>query len=343
MDGAAPIACSATTLHAIDHIAIAVPVRNEAARLPKLLSALGVAAAMAPLPVRVLMLVNNTTDASAAIARAFDHPALEVQVATVDFAPEDASAGRARGLAMRMAAMSRGLLMTTDADTVPDPMWIASALNTGNAGADLVCGRIAARVPRVIATPSGARITNAERSYSLLLHEIRHRMDQVAGRQAIGSARPHYMESGACMAIRADAFISVGGLPDLHHSEDRAMVHRAEMGGLVVRYCDAMKARVSGRLRGRAIGGMAECLRQRMSDADPLADQAMLPPELLAKLWRDAMAGRGVMFPDRSRPHGPQMRASDLEAALPVLTHLFDETIRPQFDDWQSRNRVVAA
>lgn len=145
------------------------------------------------------------------------------------------------------------------------------------------------------------------------------------------------------MAIRTQAFLSLGGLPDRTSSEDRAMVYRAETGGLVVRYCDRMRTRVSGRLRGRAKGGMAECLRQRMYDNDPHADQAMLSPQLLAQLWSDAMIGRMFPYPDRSTPQGPRMRASDLETALPILAQLTTDIIRPQFAEWLLHNRVVAA
>lgn len=343
MDGSAPMTRSATSLTSLNHIAVAVPVRNEATRLPKLLSALDVGASIVPVPVTVTLLINNTTDASAKIARRLNYPALSLQVLETEFSQNQASAGHARGMAMRVAASQGGLLMTTDADAIPDPMWMISALMAMAGGADLVCGRITARVPRVMATPSGGRITRAEFSYATMMHEVRHYLDQMAGRQAIGSVRPHYMESGACMAMRVQAFLAVGGLPDRPCSEDRAMVYRAETAGLVVNYCDGMRARVSGRLRGRAAGGMAECLRQRMQDEDPYADQAMLSPKLLAQLWSDAMYGSPQPYPDRSTSPGPRMRASDLETALPLLAQLTTDIIRPQFAEWLSRKRVVAA
>ena len=316
------------------HVAIAVPARNEAARLPRLLTALGVAATLSPVPVTVLLLINNSDDGSARLARDVLHPALRIRTVETRFARSEACAGHARRVAMGLAARPGGLLMTTDADAVPGPRFIAAALRAVAGGADLVCGRISTRVPRVLATPSGARITAAEAAYAALVHETRHRIDQMAGRLPPGDRRPHYVESGAALAIRADAFRAIGGLPPRRHGEDRALVHHAAHSGLAVRYCDMMHARVSGRLRGRAEGGMAECLRHRMQDADPLADRAMLTPAQLAQLWEAALAGDTTPFPDRSLPQGAPARASDLEARLPVLARFVEDRVRPDFAAW---------
>ncbi|TGN59751.1 glycosyltransferase, partial [Paracoccus liaowanqingii] len=316
MDGAPLTAPCLRLPDPLTHVTVAIPVRNEADRIPALLASLAEAARLAPLPVGVVILANNCTDASVSVARAFAHPALEVSVRTVTFQTPEASAGRARRVAMDLAARPGALLMTTDADALPQPRWIAVALEAVRCGADLVCGAISCEVPHVLATPSGARITRAEEAYADLQHQIRHCIDQMAGRQPLGAPRPHYMESGASMAIRADRYLAVGGLPRMDHSEDRAMVHRAEADGLSVRYVSEMQARVSARLQGRADGGMAACLRHRMQDHDPLADQAMLPPGLLGRLWAEALAGDLATYPCRSLAPARHLRASDLEAGL---------------------------
>lgn len=327
----------------LTHIAIAIPVRNEAERIGRLLAALGDAARHAPLPVQAVILANNCTDTSVAVARSFSHSALDVALHEITFATPHASAGRARRRVMDIAAQPGGLLMTTDADAIPCRDWIVSALTAARGGADLVCGPISAQVPHVLATPSGARITRAERAYAALQHKIRHCLDQIAGRQPLSAPRPHYMESGASMAIRADRYLAVGGLPEMDHSEDRALVHRAETHGLTVRYSPDMKARVSARLKGRADGGMAACLRHRMSDHDPLADQAMLHPRLLRDLWSRAMAGAAPAYPDRSLAPDLPMRASDLEAGLPELADLYQRRVRPDFDSWLGRRAPMVA
>ena len=329
------------TRPALRHVTVAIPVRDEAKRLHRLLQALAGAAQACDLPVTALVLANNCMDASERIARSFRSPALQVSVHSVIFPVSTASAGRARRVAMDLAARTGGLLMTTDADAIPAQGWIRAALDAMGDGADLVCGSISADVPHVLATPSGARITRAEEAYSALLRRVRHRLDQVAGRQSAQSQTPHYMESGASMAIRADLYRAIGGLPALDFGEDRALVFRAEAHGLAVRYSCDMTARVSGRLQGRADGGMAACLRHRMQDADPLADQAMILPDALRAMWDEAMSGSIRAYPDRSVPAGPTLRASDLEARLADLAALVDGTVDPDFARWSDRHAAM--
>ena len=73
-----------------------------------------------------------------------------------------------------------------------------------------------------------------------------------------------------------------------------------------------------------------------MQDDDPLADQAMLAPEVLA-VWQRARTGMLTVYPDRSLSVGRRLRASDLEAALPRLRAFVETTVRPQEADWRAR------
>lgn len=325
MDASFPISLSTRCRVPLSQVIVAIPVRDEARRLPRLLAALSLAAERCPLPVTALILANNCIDESAALARAHLHPRLPVEVHVAELA--EASAGAARRMALDLAARPGVLMLTTDGDAVPRPGWIAAALRAAEAGADLVCGRISADCRRALARPSCRRVAEAETAYGALLHELRHAVDRLAGRQ--GPSRPHYIESGASLAVRADVYQMIGGMPRMRSSEDRALVHHAECHGLVVRYDEAMRTAVSSRMDGRAEGGMAEALRQRIVDPDPLVDQAMLDPRTAARLLDEAMAGRAPLFPSRALPVGPRLRASALEAALPELRALVEARVRP--------------
>jgi cellulose synthase/poly-beta-1,6-N-acetylglucosamine synthase-like glycosyltransferase len=119
---------------------VTVPARDEAAYLPRLVRALARQEDLAgqPLPpgsVEVLLLLNNCSDGTPAVARAFgaSHPAPGLRVAEVRFEAAEAHMGRARQVLMD-AALARfhtlarpdGLILTTDADTRPDADWIAA-------------------------------------------------------------------------------------------------------------------------------------------------------------------------------------------------------------------------
>lgn len=324
-------------------VVVAIPVRDEAERLDRLLSALAVTACRSRCRVSALVLANNCSDKTAAMARAFRHPDLRVETVEITFPTAEASAGRARRLAMDLALRDNALLMTTDGDATPAPDWIAAALRHVAEGADVVCGTIGADARQVLATPSGARITAAEDAYGALVHDIRHCLDRMAGRQPLDGPRPHYMESGAAIAIRADAYAAIAGLPQVSSSEDRALIHKADRHGLRVRYAADMHTQVSARLIGRAKDGMAECLRRRMVEDDPLADQAMLPVAALRGVWARAMAGHVFPYPDRSVPHGGRCRASDLERDLAELTDFVETQVRPDFARWLDTVPAAAA
>ena len=324
------------------HVVIAIPARDEQARLHRLLSALAIAAQCSPCPVSALVLANNCTDDTAGLARAFRHPALAVETVETAFPPAQAHAGRARRLAMDLAWRPDALLITTDGDATPAPDFIAAPLRHVAQGVDLVCGTIGTDARQVLATPSGARIAAAEGAYGALVHEIRHGIDRMAGRQPADGARPHYMESGAAIAIRGDAYAAIGGLPPAASSEDRALIHQAERHRLRIRYAADMHAHVSARLVGRARGGMAECLRRRMTDPDPLADQAMLPLSVLRRLWAQAVANRAPLFPDRALCRGPRLHASELERRLPGLRDFVERRVRPDLARWLDGVACVA-
>ena len=97
-------------------IAVAIPVRDEAERIAACLTALN---GQDRLPDMVLLLLNNCTDATEAIARVLA-PSLrfELELVCRELPPAQANAGSARRIAMALAARAvgpDGILLTTDA------------------------------------------------------------------------------------------------------------------------------------------------------------------------------------------------------------------------------------
>ena len=111
--------------------AVCIPVHEEAEALPATLAALDMALRSHPKAGVVVLLVNDTLDSSADIARAWalrtSHACVIVEVSldrTIRNAPH------ARRLALEIGAhlCPAGALLTTDADTLVAPDWITTNL-----------------------------------------------------------------------------------------------------------------------------------------------------------------------------------------------------------------------
>ncbi len=244
---------------------VAVPVRDEAERLPKLLTALGdqswVKTTGDELP--VVLVLNNCRDDSASVARrmARELPQLRLVCVEVEFPPGRAHAGSARRVAMETAAIHggpRAVLISTDADAVPATDWIEGNLNAIISGADLVGGLIVGDPHEErLHGPGFLRRATRQLRYARLV-------DQLA---AIVHPLPcdpwprHSDHTGASLAVRGDVYEQLGGIPAIPTGEDVGFVAKALQGGFRLRHAPRVRVQVSARLAGRARGGMADCIR----------------------------------------------------------------------------------
>ena len=69
---------------------------------------------------------------------------------------------------------------------------------------------------------------------------------------------------GANLGVRGDAYLAVGGWSTLALAEDHCLWRRLLLGGWRLRSCVNSVVVTSARLHGRAIGGFADTLRQRL-------------------------------------------------------------------------------
>jgi hypothetical protein len=74
------------------------------------------------------------------------------------------------------------------------------------------------------------------------------------------SLHQHDHVYGANLAVRADAYLDVGGFPHAVHGEDQALLDALVAAGHPVLRTRSIAVVTSGRLRGRAEGGLAEHL-----------------------------------------------------------------------------------
>ncbi len=119
-------------------VVVVVPVKDEAAWLEPCLTALihqrGAAFD------EILVFINNSTDRSAAIASGVAaSSAVPILIRDVVLPPDQAHAGGARRLAMQWAAAragEHGILLTTDADGMVGPDWLAVNLAALSGGVE---------------------------------------------------------------------------------------------------------------------------------------------------------------------------------------------------------------
>jgi hypothetical protein len=267
---------------------VAVPARNEAKRLPTLLSALAqqtwVSATNQPLDVVVVL--NNCHDHSAEIVKVAStrHDGLRLHVVDVRFPLPWAHVGSARRLAMDRAFNIGGphsVLFSTDADATPAVDWIDASLRVIRSGADLVGGNII-----------GDKCEEAQLGKGFMRRATRHLeygrladcLTSLIDPDPCDPWPRHVDHTGASLAVRGDVYGAVGGIPPISFREDVAFVTRAVARGYRLRHPLDVRVDVSARLDGRARGGMADCLKAWL--AAEAAGQPQLVDDAAAVLAR---------------------------------------------------------
>jgi glycosyltransferase involved in cell wall biosynthesis len=263
---------------------VAIPVRDEAERIRSCLTALN--AQIRP-PDAVVLLLNNCTDETEMIVRAMA-PHLRFHLDTVrrELPSAHANAGHARLLAMQWAAGRAGedgVLMTTDADTVVPPDWITRNLRALETGADIVCGQ--AVIDPLEATMIPAHL-HADDALECRLITLLDTLAWMVDPEPHDPPPRHTDASGASLAVRADVFRRVGGIPDIPAGEDRAFVRALWMMNARVRHDPAIQVVVSGRMIGRADGGMADAIGRRIIQQDEFTDAEAEPAEDAFRRYR---------------------------------------------------------
>jgi glycosyltransferase involved in cell wall biosynthesis len=252
---------------------VAIPVKNEEARIGLCLSALGRQAGDFD---HLLLLLNNCTDDTLRICEWFSQCSTKIRIVQHELSGVLASAGEARRLALEYAVemAGDGVILTTDADAVPDHDWVATNLRAIERGADVVCGK--ARIDPLDAAGIPDSLQIDEESEALLMSI----QDEIAAMLDPAPVDPwprHQQHSGASLAMRATVLRKAGGPPSVATGEDRALIEKLALVDAAIRHDPEISVRVSGRLDGRAAGGMAATLRRRLRQRDRWTDERLEP------------------------------------------------------------------
>ena len=261
---------------------VAVPIQDEAERIARCLEALS-QQRHAPWFEAVLF-INNTTDATASVIRAM-RPSLTfgVHVVEHDFPSALQSAGHARRMAMAVAlerAPQGAALLCTDADGQVHPDWLAANLAHLRAGAEAVAGCAEIDPIEATAIPQSLHDADArECAYADTLDEL----DSLLDPDPADPWPRHAEHSGASICVTPDAFRRAGGIPAMPAGEDRAFFDALRRVDARIRHACDVRVTVSGRLHGRAKGGMADTIRRRMQKPDDYLDDRLEPADVA---WR---------------------------------------------------------
>jgi Glycosyl transferase family 2 len=257
---------------------VAIPARDEEASIKSCLEALD--AQEGARFSHIVVLVNNSTDATASAPRAVRlNPETQLHVIECMLPEGQANAGFARRLAMEEAAAlaghnHNGVLLTTDADGEVDADWLAANLAALRQGADAVAGWVElhpidwGRIP-IQLHEDDAR----ECAYDALCDEIHARLDP----DPADPFSRHTQHSGASIAVTAAAFARCGGVPAVPSAEDRALIGALRRVDARIRHAVGVHVTVSGHIEGRTPGGMADTIRRRLSGPDEFLDPRLEP------------------------------------------------------------------
>lgn len=189
-------------------------------------------------------------------------------------------------MGMAAVASSDGILLTTDADSMPMPSWLEATVAALD-HADIVMGKVirTGRDPHALQD-------RIERYYDAL-HALRRRLDPVPW-EAVAT---HHQTTGANMGIRASAYRSIGGFAPVANGEDARLADEASRAGLRVRRDAASIVYTSDRREGRAAGGMAQMLH--MLEAADVGAVTLAHPQDAAWQYRMQAMARTAYQDDR--------------------------------------------
>lgn len=250
---------------------VVIPAKNEAERLEATLDALRRQVDLHGRPLQpehweALLLINNSDDDSAAMARRFaqSNPGFALHVAERRFESEQAHIGHVRKLLMDCAcarlllhARPQSLILSTDADTEVASDWVARNWAEAQQGAEAIGGRISLRVSDLRELDARTReIQRWDDTYHLLIAWLEDRCDPLPH----DPWPRHHQHFGGSFAVRPEIYRRVGGLPPKDTLEDVAFYEALVRQDVKFRHSPDVCVHTAGRLDGRTSVGLAEQL-----------------------------------------------------------------------------------
>lgn len=267
-------------------LTIVIPAKNEALLIERALTAIAHQEMVVDGSFDTIVFANDCSDDTAARARAFarQHPAARISVIEGRLPAGEAHIGRARRTVMDAAAERfavrgvDGIIASTDADTVVDRRWVAETMRAMR-DVDAVAGRITL-LPDDEAALSSALRDAYERDgdYYRTVACLEATLDPMWW----DPAPRHADHFGGSFAVRATAYVRVGGVPVVACLEDVALYEALLRADARVRHASEVRVQTSGRTIARVTGGYAT----HLADLETLRDWHVPDPRKTIALVR---------------------------------------------------------
>lgn len=259
-------------------VCVIVPVRNEADLLEACLTALANQADLNGKPLdfncyEVVLLANNCSDDSVAIARRFSlqHPKFRLHIVERTLPASDAYIGRVRQMLMdeayyRLASLGlaglgskTGIIASTDGDTRVSPTWIAATVFEISRGVDAVGGRIIADPASCEALDPNVKMRYLKGDH---YHQLRVELETCLDENPHDHWPRHAQHYGASLAVTAQMYRQAGGMPAVRTPEDVAFYRALLRVGARFRHSPLVQVTTSARQTVRTEGGFAAQLNE---------------------------------------------------------------------------------
>lgn len=313
-------------------VSVIVPVRNEAHHLARTLEALRLqqdvfGQPLDPETYEVLVLVNNCTDASWAVALSYQqrHPNFSLHLAQVQLPPDQANIGTVRRLLMdeayrRLMSLcnSGGIIASTDGDTVVDSRWLHHLMAEMGRGVDAVGGRILTHPDR----HPVRRFHLRDVTYRLLIAQLESQLDP----QPHDPWPRHFQHFGANMAVTCAMYQKAGRLPMVPYLEDEQFFKALARVDARVRHSPQVRVLTSARMQGRVAVGFSEQLRCWATMLQKGQPQLAEPAEAWAIRFRVRQQLRAIWSGDISQQ--PVRLIARLAAQLHISAHWLADALQ---------------
>ena len=247
-------------------ICVIIPVKDEAENIYPCLDALRTQineyeTAICTDYYEILVLTNNCKDHSYSLIKEYlnSYPTKPLQVENIVFPIENAHIGTARRFLMDVAynrfsflKKLRGIIASTDGDTIVDTKWLNEIVKEIENGCDVVGGEII--------TENANIHLQQYHLQDIRYHNLIARLEDLIDPQPYNPWPSHFQCFGASLAVACDLYQKAGRMPLTPFLEDVAFYKALELKDAKIRKSPKVKVYTSSRTLGRVEKGLSQQL-----------------------------------------------------------------------------------